>query len=137
MENLTRSAFVLFAVAVLAACDLPRSSQQICDCRFLEGEGVGVHTRLERAPSYFDEDEYWEDWLRSMDNPEYVLAFRKGTTHWYRDEQGQIHACVVAEGSDQMNAYIVPSADESRTEPLDARMVGPIYRSPRPFWERC
>ena len=137
MKNLTRCTFLLFAVAVLTACDLPRTSQQVCDCRFMKGEaGVG-YSRLERAPSHFNEDEYWEDWLDSIEDPEFVSAFRVRTTHWYRSEAGEAFACVVLEESDQVNAYIVLSADESLSEPLDARMLGPLFTPPRPFWERC
>ena len=140
MKNLARSAIILFAASVLASCDLPRTSQQICDCRFLRGEVAGEYTRLEQAPSHFNEVEFWSENFGPTPYPhhlEYATAFRNGTTHWYRNDAGESFACRVAEGSDRLDAYIVLSADKSQSEPLDSRVIGSTHRRPRPFWKKC
>ncbi len=137
MKSLSRFAIAMFAVSLIAACDLPRSSQQICDCRFLDGETGGEYSRLEHAPTYFNEDEYWDEVLASIQDPDIASAFSTSRTHWYRNEKGEARACVVFEGSDQMNAFIALSAEESLSEPTDVRIIGPEHPPPRFFWERC
>ena len=137
MKRLARSSIILLAVAILASCDLPRSSQQICDCRFMEGEIAGEYTRLEQAPSHFNEVEFWDEYLASVPDPEYLSAFRRGTTHWFRNDAGEAVACRVLEGSDQLDAVIILSADDSQLDPVDVRIIGPEHKPPRLFWERC
>lgn len=137
MKRLSLSAIIYFLVAVLTSCDLPRTSQQICDCRLLEGEIAGEYSRLGQAPPHFNEVEFWDEYFASVPDPEYVRAFAKGTTHWYRNDVGEAIACRVLEGSDQIDAYIRLSADESQIEPLDVRIIGPEHVPPRMFWETC
>ncbi len=137
METFSRFAIVMFAVSLIAACDLPRSSQQICDCRLLEGRPVGELSRLEHAPSFFNEDKFWEDRSAPIQHADLAGAFRNRTTHWYRDQNGETFACVVFEGSDQMNVGIAFSAGESLSEPMYMRIIGPEHPPPRLFWERC
>ncbi len=135
--QLKRIALMLFATAALASCDLPRTSQQICDCRFLEGELPGEYSRLDKGPSHFNEDAYWDDWDLRYRGPEFADAFENRATHWYRNEDGEAVACIVVDGIDQMVASIVLPADESSSEPLDARLIGAEHKPHRMFWERC
>ena len=137
MKRLLQSAILFFSVAVLTSCDLPRTSQQICDCRFLERETASEYTRLEHAPPHFNEVEFWDEYLAPDPDPEYVRTFLKGTTHWYRNDVGEAIGCRVSEGSDQINAYIELSADDSQLEPQYVRIIGPEHRPPRLFWETC
>lgn len=137
MKFLSRFTVAMFVVSLIAGCDLPRTSQQICDCRFFGGERGGEYSRLEHAPSHFNEDEYWDDLLAATQDPEFANAFSNKTTHWYRNEKGEALACVVFEGSDQINAYIALSPVESLSEPTDMRIIGPEHSPPRLFWERC
>lgn len=137
MKRLNRTTLIVFIIAVLASCDLPRSSQEVCDCRFMEGELAGEYSRLDAAPPHFNEIEFWDKVLSSNPDPEYDSAFRAGKTHWYQNNVGESVACRVIDGSDQMDAYIILSADESQLEPLDARIIGWEGAPPRLFWERC
>lgn len=130
MVRIARSVTILFAATVFASCDLPRTSQQVCECLYLKGKPQGLYTKLPQAPSHFNEIEFWDEWLAGISDPEYVSAFRNGTTHWYKDLAGAAHWCRVVDGSDQMNAYVVISSDRSLSEPLDARTLEPIERPP-------
>ena len=113
----------------LTGCEFWNTPQSICDSQLLVLEGSSSWSKLSSPPSNYDPSVI----RQAFDNDDPVYGtpdvFDNASLIWYADEIGQSAACVVFESSDRVNAYILLSADESDSEPVDLRILGVPFGS--------
>lgn len=108
----------------LSACHHSYSSNEVCDCRFIDPGSSDSWVALKRPPANYRHSE-----IRSLfdnDDPVYgtLALFDDADTHWYKNESGEPAACIVFKSSQRVNALLVLPADVSATEPKDFRILG-------------
>lgn len=137
LKKWMRTAAILSTAVLVAACDVSRTSQQICDCGYMAPEIEGLYSRIPEAPSHIDEEHLRNDLARVWTDHDSGNTYADMNFHWYTNTASEFFACIVLDGSDYVNAYIKFSADTSRTEPLDFRTFGAPFGRERLPWEKC
>ena len=133
-----KSLVPLTIFVTLAGCDIPRPSKVVCDCHIKLLEESSDWAPLDQAPANFVHSEIRQ--LYNDPESDYIGTpelFDAASIHWYQNEAEESLACIVFDGSNDIRATFILSADIEQTSPIDALLTGRSHGRERFFWEGC
>lgn len=110
---------------LVASCDLSTPAESVCNEWLRERDVSHEQMPDGRLPTNFDSSRIAEFFDYEEFGESQNEAYQNSTIVWFSVADGTSMGCIVFEGSDQPNAFVRLSADQSEVEPIDFRIIGP------------